>query len=79
MTTEIKKGKIAMWGCHTDEIGTITRKAPGGFYARYKSRFPKEDRNGRMQPVYGSRFLKLADVVDCVGFPPAGKVKVCER
>ena len=79
MKTEIKKGKIAMWGCHADEIGTITRKAPGGFYARYKSRFPKEDRRGRMQPVYSSRFLKLADIVDCAGFPPAGKVKVYDK
>ena len=76
MKAEIKKGNCAIWGPHTDEIGIITKKTATGFYARYKSRFPRENKRGQMEAVWKSRHFDNSQIIDSVGFPPAGKVKV---
>lgn len=79
MNAEVKKGNCAIWGPHTEEIGIITKKTATGFYARYKSRFPRENRRGQMEPVWKSRHFENSQIVDCVGFPPNGKVVIRPR
>ena len=65
----MKTKQIAIWGPHADEVGTITCRRNGGFYARFRSRFPSVP--GGRKAVYHSRFFRDEDVA-------AGKVKIVD-
>lgn len=70
----IKKNDIAIWGAGTDEGGRVTAFRRGGFYVRYRSIYPSVP--GGRKPVFKRAFFRREQVVECLGFPPKGRVKI---
>ena len=75
MSNEIKKGMIAMWGSHTDEVGIVTKVMKDCFYVRYTS-FQSVPGPGGSRFKFLSRKILKSSVVDGKGWPPAGRVTV---
>ena len=55
-----KKGQLAMWGPHTNEIGVVSATRKNGFYARYATGFPTVPGGRRM--AYSSRFFRFDEI-----------------
>jgi hypothetical protein len=73
----MKLNQIAIFGCHTDESGRVSAIRRNGFYVRYRSAFPTVP--GGHVHALKSRFFPFEKLVECVGFPPVGCVKIVEE
>lgn len=55
-----KRGQLAMWGPHTNEIGVVSAIRKNGFYARHTTGFPTTP--GGRKAAYSSRFFRLEEI-----------------
>lgn len=56
------KGQIAIFGCHTNEIGIVSAIRRDGFYVRHTTGFPTVP--GGRKAAYSSRFFSFDQIGD---------------
>lgn len=66
---KLKRGQLAVWGPHTNEIGVVSAIRKNGFYARHTTGFPTTP--GGRKAAYASRFFHLEEIGEC-GFDGKG-------
>jgi hypothetical protein len=74
-TAKPKRGQIAIFGPHTNEIGVVAAIRKDGFYVRHTKGFPTVP--GGHKAAYSSRFFRFDEINDR-GFQGEG-VTLCGK
>jgi hypothetical protein len=74
-TAKPKRGQIAIFGPHTNEIGVVSAIRIDGFYVRHTTGFPTVP--GGHKAAYSSRFFRFDEINDR-GFQGEG-VTLCGK
>jgi hypothetical protein len=74
-TAKPKRGQIAIFGPHTNEIGVVSAIRKDGFYVRHTTGFPTVP--GGHKAAYSSRFFRFDEINDR-GFQGEG-VTLCGK